>query len=215
MKLMAIILASIILATTVAEPYQESAAEKKIYSYVQAPREHYKDKRWIGDWSEIEAGGQKFSRFGCGICCVANAYSTFKHAAITPDIVYWWAREYSSYNPDKGVGAISWKQMQDVLSVGGFKTSIHQKPDDYKIFQEHVKNADTTIVVVCKYNDGKLWWYTRGHYVNLWNYDKSTDTVFITDPSGLFNRSRVQLKDIYDALKTKNDAQYMVVNYEE
>ena len=37
--------------------------------------------------------------------------------------------------------------------------------------------------------------------------------MFVTDSSSMFNRMRVQLEDIYNALKMASDAQYMTVNY--
>ena len=89
---------------------------------------------------------------------------------------------------------------------------LKTKPADYSQFQRDIHGAAAVIVLVSKDNDDKLWWYTNGHYVNLWEYDPATDSVFLSDPSGLFNRARVSLEDIYRALKTASNAQYMIID---
>lgn len=186
--------------------------ENTIYSYVQVPEEYCHDERWTGDWVDIESGGQKFFYFGCGVCCLSNVYSTFCRIPITPDIMFKWAKKYTDYNPDSGRGALSWRQLKQMYERFGCVTETKHKPDDYTDYREDVKNSDTTMVLVCKYNDDKLWFYTMGHYVNLWNYDPKDETVFVTDSSGLFNRKRVKLIDVYNALKTSSDAQYMCID---
>lgn len=207
--------AAIMLACVIIIPSFSSLAawnENKIYSYVQVPEEYCHDSKWTGDWIEIESGGQKFFYFGCGVCCLSNVCSTFYGVALTPDIMFERARKHTDYDPDSGRGALSWKQLRTIYERYGCVTETKRKPDDYADFREDVKNSDTTMVLVCKYNDDKLWFYTLGHYVNLWNYDPKDDTVFVTDSSGLFNRQRVKLRDVYNALKTSSDAQYMCID---
>ena len=199
-------------AHRMAAQYQETPAEKKIYSYVQVPPEYCVNGNWSGDWVRQVYGGQEFFHFGCGVCCLSNMFSTITKRAVAPDMMLEWAREYSSYNPDCGRGAISWSQLRKVCEALELPAVVKQKPAAYEDFRADVQAARTTMVLVCKENDDKLWFYTRGHYVNLWEYDPATDTVFVTDASGLFNRSRVPLRDVYNALKTKSDAQYMCVN---
>ena len=194
--------------------YVETEEEKKIYSYVQVPENYCFHKGWSGDWNRIEAGGQQFFYFGCGVCCLANMCSTLTPNQANPGVMFEWARKYTDYNPDCGVGALSWKQLEKMCGNMGLSAAVKRKPADYSIFQEDVRASDTTMVLVCKYDDDKLWFYTKGHYVNLWNYDSGTDTVFVTDSSGLFNRDRVQLEDVYRALKTSSEAQYLCVNAE-
>ena len=191
--------------------YVESDSEKKIYSYLQVPEEFSKDPVWSGDWSSIEAGGQEFFYFGCGICCLSNMYSTCKEEPRTPDLFFYDARDNTDYNPDSGVGALTWYQLKELTKSFASEVKVKKKPSDYSKFQQDIEKADTAVVLVCKDNDDKLWWYTKGHYVNIWEYDPETDTVFVTDSSGLFNRTRVNLQDIYNALKTASDAQYMTV----
>ena len=190
--------------------YEESDAEKLIYSYVQVPEGYYDVEEWIGDWTHLEAGGQEFFYFGCGICCLSNMYSTFYQTPVTPDVMFELTKANTDYYPDSGKGAVSWTQLKQMCVLFEIPSEVKQKPYDYSAFQYDVMTADTTMVLVCKDNDDKLWYYTKGHYVNLWEYDPVTDTVFVTDASGMFNRARVNLRDIYNALKTASDAQYMV-----
>ncbi|MBR6848743.1 MAG: hypothetical protein IKM88_00710, partial [Lachnospiraceae bacterium] len=77
---------------------------------------------------------------------------------------------------------------------------------------KEIQASPTAIVLVDGNNDKRLWWYTDGHYVNIWKYDPATGTVFVTDPSTHFNRLRVKLADIYNALKTASSYQYGVIS---
>ncbi len=193
--------------------YVETEEEKKIYSYLQVPLAYAHDPVWTGDWTNIEAGGQQFFYFGCGICCLSNMCSTFTQTAVPPDEMMERARTEADYDPDSGVGALSWWQLKTMAKTFAEEVSVREKPSDYSRFQENIAAADTAVVLVCKDDDDKLWSYTKGHYVNIWEYDLETDTVFVTDSSSMFNRMRVQLSDIYNALKTASDAQYMTVKY--
>ena len=216
MKTLAIILAVTLLSLPAnsRKLYIESDTEKQIYSYVQVPQEYYHNKKWRGDWTDIEAGGQKFFFFGCGVCCLSNMISTLNGVDIKPDEMFALSKEQTNYNPDSGVGALSWKQLKSICEQAGLNADVRKKPDDIDTFRKDVADSDTTMVLVCKYDDDALWFYTNGHYVNLWEYDPATDTVFITDSSGMFNRKRVQMEDVYNALKTRSEAQYMTVNKE-
>ena len=191
--------------------YVESSREKEIYSYLQVPEIYSQDPVWSGEWTYIESGGQQFFYFGCGICCLSNMCSTFSGAAVPPDVMFAKACEETDYNPESGIGALSWSQLKSLTDSFGVKAAVKKKPAEYSRFQEDVRAADTVLVLVCRDNDRKLWSYTRGHYVNLWEYDPETDTVFVTDSGGRFNRARVDLADIYRALKTASEAQYMTV----
>lgn len=192
-------------------PREESTAEQKVYSYVQMPWSNYKNIKWTGSWNGIEAGGQKFSNFGCGICALSNIYSTLTGEAVTPYTMFEWCKEYSNYRPRNGQGAIDWKELGQMCSHFGFDAETLRKPADYETFQKHVSQSEAVMVLVCKDNSEKLWFYTNGHYVSLFDYDPADDTVFVADSSGLWNRQRVALKDVYDSLKTRSDAQYMTV----
>lgn len=192
-------------------PHVESETEKKIYSYVQSPPGEYPDPRWTGYWARIDAGGTKFYMFGCGICCLANTVSTLTEQEVNPGKMYWLAQELSDYHPRGGQGAIDWPQMVKVLDSFHLKSVLKNKPAAYADFQNDVASADAVTVLVCKDNDDALWYYTNGHYVTLWDYDPGSQTVFVTDSSGLYNRRRVDLHAVYRALKTKSTAQYLCV----
>ncbi|MDO4961734.1 MAG: hypothetical protein Q4E57_07790 [Eubacteriales bacterium] len=191
----------------------ETAEEGKIYSYIQQEIKYYNgDPKWAGEWAHITAAGREFINFGCGICCLSNIYSTFQQKPVTPDLVYDWAKQYVAYDPDSGIGAMSWSQLKGMITRYGMTAETKHKPADYAQFQRDMYEADACIVLVCKDNDARLWWYTNGHYVNVWAYDYASDSLFLSDASGLFNRARVPARWIYDALKTASDAQYLVVN---
>lgn len=194
--------------------YEESEAEKQIVSYLQVPEFFVEDTTWVGDWSELEWDGRDFSSFGCGICCLANIYNTIlkPEVPILPDQMFDMTREQTDYAPNASTGAVSWGQLKKMCTNFGLNAEVKKKSADYAKFQEDVKNSITTLVLVCRSDNDKLWFYTRGHYVNIWEYDETTDTVFVSDPSGLFNRARVNLADIYNALKSASQAQYMTVN---
>ena len=194
------------------EPYyKETLTESHIFSYVQVKEPFYDNTLWTGKWADITAGGQKLMSFGCGLCCLSNILSTFSGEPFTPDQVYHLAKDKVRYNPDSGRGAIDWGQMTGILDLYGYPCEVLRKPRQYSDFQSKLAASDAVVVLVCKDNDDSLWWYTNGHYVTLWEYDAATDTVFLTDSSGLYNRARVPLQYIYDALKTSSMAQVMTV----
>ncbi len=193
------------------ENFVESEAEKKISSYIQLPKDYRPGDKWAGDWADIESGGQTFFTFGCGVCCLSNILSTLGDKVIEPDDMFRLVKAQTDYNPDSGVGAVSWGQLQTVCANAGLKTALKVKPNTLDEFRKDVADSVTTLVLVCRENDDALWFYTKGHYVNLWEYDPENDTVFVTDPSGLFNRNRVMVEDVYNALKTRSSSQYMTV----
>ena len=193
----------------------ESPGEQRVYSFVQTTWKYYPDLRWTGPWSCIEAGGQKFFYFGCGICSLTNIYDTLTGDVISPTDMYQWCREYTDYDPDSGRGALSWGQISEMCRQLDLDAKIRKKPSDYETFRSAVAKSETTLALVCKWNDKTLWSNTEGHYVTLWEYDEPSDTVFVADSSGLHNRHRVNLKDVYKALKTSSQYQYMTVQEEE
>lgn len=194
---------------------RETAEEKTIYSYVQVPENYSRDNRWTGSWVTEEYAGQEFMSFGCGICCLTNIYDTLavydESDTVTPDEMMVIAEENTGYHPINGRGAISWEHMQRLCEHFGLSATVCRKSSAYEDFKDDVSSSDATTVLVCKDDDDKLWFYTNGHYVTLWLYDDRTGTVFVSDSSGLFNRQRVKLEDVYKALKSRSDAQYMCV----
>lgn len=203
-------------------PYEETEAEQSIYSYTQFYQEAYEKTAWVnyralneawnGEWARIMAGGQEFMVFGCGICCLSNAVSTLTDTVVMPDEMFCSTKEHTSYYPESGRGAVSWDIMKHMAGFYGLDMQLLKKPAGYQKFADDVLNADSTVVLVNGDNDRRLWWYTDGHYVSIWEYDPETETVFVADPSTQFNRQRVKLIDIYNALKTGSNYQYAVIN---
>lgn len=203
-------------------PYEETEAEQGIYGYTQFYQEAYENTTWVnyrsvneawnGEWARIKAGGQEFMIFGCGICCLSNAVSTLTDTVVMPDEMYYSTKEQTSYYPESGRGAVSWDIMKHMAGYYGLDMKPCNKPKDYEKFVNDVASADNTVVLVNGDNDRRLWWYTDGHYVSIWEYDPETDTVFVTDPSTQYNRLRVKLTDIYHALKTGSNYQYAVIS---
>lgn len=186
--------------------------EDDIYSYLQGIKSFEKGNEWAGSWCYEEAGGQQFSQFGCGVCCLSNMYSTLYREDCPPDIMYQWAQQYSNYTPDAGVGALSWDQLVCVCNSLDIPCELSEKPADYAEFQQMAASNQTLLVLVSSNNDDTIWQNVPGHYVNLWLYDAETDTVFLTDSKGpKNNRCRVPLSDVYAALKTSSSFQVLKV----
>ena len=203
-------------------PYEEKEEEKAIYSYTQFYEEAYQMTTWVnkrvsaagwnGDWAKIQAAGREFMMFGCGVCCLSNSVSTLTDLVVDPEEMYYALKDQTNYYPESGVGAVSWENLKSMCGYYGLNMDLRRKPSDYESFVKEMQAAPTAIVLVDGNNDKRLWWYTDGHYVNIWKYDPVTGTVFVTDPSTHFNRQRVKLKDIYNALKTASSYQYGVIS---
>ena len=203
-------------------PYEEKEEEKAIYSYTQFYEEAYQMTTWVnkrvsaagwnGDWAKIQAAGREFMMFGCGVCCLSNSVSSLTDLVVDPEEMYYALKDQTNYYPESGVGAVSWENLKSMCGYYGLNMALRRKPSDYESFVKEMQAAPTAIVLVDGNNDKRLWWYTDGHYVNIWKYDPVTGTVFVTDPSTHFNRQRVKLKDIYNALKTASSYQYGVIS---
>ncbi|MBQ7174873.1 MAG: hypothetical protein IJR62_05370 [Lachnospiraceae bacterium] len=203
-------------------PYEEKEDEKSIYSYTQFYEEAYQMTTWVnkrvsaagwnGDWAKIQAAGREFMMFGCGVCCLSNSVSTLTDRVVDPEEMYYALKDQTNYYPESGVGAVSWEYLKSMCGYYGLNMDLRRKPSDYESFVKEIQASPTAIVLVDGNNDKRLWWYTDGHYVNIWKYDPATGTVFVTDPSTHFNRLRVKLADIYNALKTASSYQYGVIS---
>lgn len=191
--------------------------EKSIYTFMQGPKAWNSQTPWSGSWCEEVLAGSKFSVFGCGLCDMANIYSTLSPYECSPIDMFHYAKEVSDYSPGGGYGAIDWPFMEKTLSTAGFTSEIFNKDDTYEEFCDAIESAITAIVLVSHRNDDTYWTETEGHYVNIWSYNRETDQVFLADsgdPS--HNRSWIPLRYVYDALKTSGEHQYMLVySYDE
>ena len=186
--------------------------ETDIYTFLQGPKAWNSKTDWSGEWCQEILAGQYFSVFGCGLCDLANIYSTLTPYDCSPLDMYDFAREVSTYSPSDGYGAIDWPEMRDTLSATGISSELKKKDKTYEEFQKNIAGAATTIALVTSYEDSTYWQDVEGHYVNLWLYDKSDDTVLLGDSGNPdHNRQRIPLRYVYDALKTSDKYQYMVV----
>lgn len=187
--------------------------ETKIYSFLQGPKSWGKGLAWSGEWSNEYVKGRYFGNFGCGLCCMANIYSTLTDYSCSPWDMYEYAKQVSAYSPTSKVGAIGWNDMKTTLKKSGFDSTLCNKPDSYEMFQRQIAQTKGAVVLVCSRNDDTFWESTGGHYVNIWLYDQETDEVFLSDPgSPTRNRNRIPLRYVYDALKTSSQYQYLLIN---
>lgn len=204
-----------LLPTPTPVPIPPSGVDKaeQIVSYFQGSVSWKSKLTWSGDWGKKKFKEKKFGAFGCGLCGMANIYSSLTPYYCSPLDMYEYAKGNSGY---KGAGAIEWWNMRTVLEKTGFTCEMGKKPKDYKEFQRIVSKSEAMIILVSNHAKKSMWKDTTGHYAAIFLYDKSTDKVFLTD-SGSYERNRkwVPLKKIYQSLKTKSDYQYLsVTSYE-
>lgn len=144
---------------------------------------------------------------------MANIYDTLADDKGSPLDAYKFARKYSGYLPTPQSGAIGWGDMKNCLRKMGMVCDLYYKPDSYEEFQNQMARCESMIVLVTSNEDDTFWKHTSGHYVNIWLYDESDDTVFLAEPgSPTNNRKRIPLRYVYDALKTISQFQYIRVD---
>lgn len=186
--------------------------EENVYTFLQGPKSWGEGLEWSGEWSGEYVRGNYFGNFGCGLCCMANIYSTLTDYDCSPWDMYQYARQVSGYSPTRKVGAIGWGDMKVTLRKSGFDTELCTKPETFEEFKAQMKEAQAAVVLVCSRNDDTYWEKTGGHYVNLFLYDDEMEEVFLADPgSPDRNRNFIPLKYAYDALKTSSQYQYLLV----
>lgn len=182
---------------------------EKIASFLQGPQSWGERREWSGIWGEEYYDGGKFGSFGCGLCCMANVYTTLSDYECSPLDMYRYAKKYGGYG---GGGAIDWGPMKKTLKRVGIMSDVWRKPLRYAQFQKQVKESLACIVVVSSYNSNCYWKNTPGHYVTLFAYDEKKDQIFLADSGNPnHNRHQVALKKIYKSLKTSNNWQYLTV----
>lgn len=201
----------------VAAPNPNALSAAKVYSFLQGPKSWGEGRAWSGAWSGEYVKGNYFGNFGCGLCCMANIYSTVTDYTCSPWDMYEHAREVSGYTPTRKTGAIGWADMKVTLKKSGFTCELCNKPGSYEEFQRQIAGAKSAVMLVCSRDDDTFWKKTGGHYVNIWMYDGRTDEVFLSDPGDPErNRSTIPLRYVYDALKTASQYQYLLVtDYQE
>ena len=187
-------------------------SEDKIYTFFQGPVAWNTKQEYSGSWCEEVLAGQRFSVFGCGHCCMANIYSTLTPFICSPVDMFDLAKEVTEYAPSSEAGAIAWEYIQEALDYTGIESSLCEKDESYADFQQKMSEGITAIVNVNSGDDDTYWQDTYGHYVNIWLYDQADDTVFLADSgSPGHNRQRIPLKYVYDAMKTSDSYQYLLV----
>lgn len=192
---------------TEAEEVQKQ--EDSVYSFLQGPKSWKRRIAWSGEWGESFYDGGSFGGFGCGLCCVANLYSTLTEYESSPIDAYRYAKKKTDY---RGGGAIQWGYLRKTLSAMGFDCKVKKKPQKYADFQKELKESMGTIVLVSNQDSTCFWKDTPGHYVTVFLYDEKADKVFLAD-SGEPKRNRrwIALKKVYQSLKTSSDWQYLPV----
>lgn len=194
--------------TPVPTPSVAKDKTDRIASFFQGDISYQSKLTWSGNWGKKKFKKKTFGSFGCGLCCLANVYSSLTPYRCSPMDMYEYAVEETAY---KGAGAIEWWNMGTVLTKTGFTYIRGKKPKEYEDFQKMVRKSKAVIVLVSK-GKKSYWEGTAGHYVTLFLYDKKTDQVFLAD-SGSYKRNRhwVPLKKVYDSLKRTKDSQYLSV----
>lgn len=186
--------------------------ETEIYTFMQGPVAYSSGTDWGGSWCDMVLFDQKFSVFGCGLCCLANIYSTLTPYDCSPIDMFEYAREVSDYTPVSGYGAIDWPHMKYTLETLGIESELHHKDENYSDFQDALENNITATVLISSAYDKTYWQHVPGHYINVWNYDRTDDTVFLADSGNPeHNRQRIPLKYVYDAINTGSTYQYLLV----
>lgn len=184
-----------------------------VYTFLQGPRAYRERLPWSGEWCQKIVKGNSFGSFGCGLCCMANIYSTLTDFTCSPWDMYEYAVSASSYYPSRESGAIGWEDMRTVLRSLGFSCGIYVKPDTYEAFRQQMKESRTAIALVSSAYDDAFWRGTPGHYVNLWLYQEDTDMVFLAEPGDPENnRTWIPLRYVYDALKMSSSFQFLAVS---
>lgn len=196
-------------ATPVPEITPTPDPTKKVATFLQGPKSWKKRLVWTGQWGEDYYDGGMFGSFGCGLCCMANIYTTFSGHQCSPIDMYQYAMKVTEYG---GGGAIDWGYIKETLRTAGFISDVWRKPPDYVDFQKQVKASLACIVLVSSYNSDCYWKNTGGHYVTIFEYDEKSDKIFLADSGNPnHNRQWVKLKKIYKSLKTSNRWQYLAV----
>lgn len=183
--------------------------EEGIYTYLQGPKSWGQRLKWSGEWSETFYDGGSFGGFGCGLCCIANIYSSMTKYQCTPVDAYRYAKKKTGYS---GGGAIDWGYMRRTLTSLGFDCGVRKKPSTYEAFQKEIAAGKCAIVLVSSANSTCYWKDTPGHYVTIFLYNKETDKIFLADSGDPdHNRHWVSLRKIYKSLKTASPWQYLYV----
>ncbi len=178
-------------------------------TFIQGPKGWRSKADWAGEWGDKEYDGRRFAGFGCGLCVMANFYTSFTPYQCSPVDMYKYTKKVTNY---EGRGAIDWVYVSQTLSSLGFITDTGRKPKKYKTFENLIEEALGAMVVISSAYDDSYWKDTPGHYVTILGYDADSKKVFLGDSGDLeHNRSWVPLKTVYKAIKLSNSTHYLRV----
>lgn len=196
------------------QPVQTASQEEGIYTFLQGPKSWERRLKWSGEWGVTFYDGGSFGGFGCGLCCIANIYSSLTKYQCTPVDAYRYAKKKTDY---AGGGAIDWGYMRQSLSSLGFDCGVAKKPDSYEAFRKEIAAGQSAIVLVSSAESKCYWKNTPGHYVTIFLYDEKKDRVFLADSGDPeHNGQWISLRKIYKSLKTASTWQYLLVkDYDE
>lgn len=190
-------------------PSPSPSPQEGVYTYLQGPKSWNSRLPWSGEWSEMYLDGSFFGGFGCGLCCMANVYSTLTKYQCSPLDMYEYTKKNTYYS---GGMALEWGYMRQALTSLGFDCRVRKTPDNYKNFSRIVADSQSCIVLVSSSDSQVYWKDTPGHYVTIFRYDEENEKVFLADSGDPeHNRHWVSLKKIYKSLKTSSSWQYLQV----
>ena len=193
-------------------PGPAPVAETDIYTFMQGPKAWEGKVDFSGSWCHEFLADQEFSVFGCGLCVLANIYSTLTPYDCSPLDMYYYAQEVSGYRPVSGYGAIDWPYLKQTLKSVGISSRLRYKGSSYLRFRQIIERSIGAIVLISSAYDDTYWHDVEGHYVTIWLYNREDDTVFLSDSGNPdHNRQRIPLRYIYDALKKSSSYQYLAV----
>lgn len=192
-----------------ATPVPEVDPTEGVYTFLQGPKSWGEKRPWSGVWGKTMLDGGSFGGFGCGLCCMANIYSTITPYECSPLDMY----EYAQENTDYWSGAIEWGYMEEAMEKLGFTCELVTKPKNYEEFRYEIDSSMAAVLLVSSSEDDSYWQNTPGHYVTSLLYNRENDMIFLGDSGNPdHNRHWVELKTIYKALKTSSRYQYMTVS---
>ncbi len=182
----------------------------QIYTYLQGPKSWNRGIDWSGEWGESYMDGGSFGGFGCGLCCMANIYSSLTPYQCSPVDMYRYAKKHTGYG---GGMAIDWGYIRRGLTSLGLHCHVERKQETYHEFRENIRKSKCAIVLVSSANSTVHWKNTPGHYVTIFEFQEKTDKVFLADSGDPdHNRRWIHLKKVYRSLKTASNWQYLVVS---
>lgn len=182
----------------------------QIYTYLQGPKSWNQGIDWSGEWGESYMDGGSFGGFGCGLCCMANIYSSLTPYQCSPVDMYRYAKKHTGYG---GGMAIDWGHIRRGLTSLGLHCHVERKQETYHEFRENIRKSKCAIVLVSSANSTVHWKNTPGHYVTIFEFQEKTDKVFLADSGDPdHNRRWIHLKKVYRSLKTASNWQYLVVS---